>query len=439
MPAGDIGVCVPEILLPRQGIDLTRWAVIACDQFTAEPEYWSDVEAVVGAAPSTLNLILPEIHLGRRDEPERIRRIQETMQGYADDGTLRPHTGMVHVQRRFGPRTRSGILLALDLEQYDFQRGASSLVRATEGTIVERLPPRVKVRERASLEVPHVLVLIDDPGRTVIEPISAALDTLEKLYDFELMLGSGRVAGHAIPAHLEPQVVAALSALADPSVFAARYALPDQRPAMLFAVGDGNHSLAAAKAHWNNIRHRVAADHPARYSLVEVVNVHDAGLEFEPIHRILFGLETGLLEALQAAFGAQASYEPVADAAEMARVVDHAEGSGHVIGVVGLGHPYGCVRIANPTCHLAVGTLQALLDRLLAEGRAERIDYVHGTDALIRLGSRPDCAGFYLPRMLKSELFETVILDGALPRKTFSLGEAREKRFYLESRRIIPR
>lgn len=436
MEMSDIGVSVPEVLLPRQGIDLARWAVIACDQFTAEPEYWREVETFIGAAPSTLNLMLPEVYLGRHDEPQRIRRIQETMRSYVGDGTLRPHKGLIHVQRRFGPHTRSGILLALDLERYDFRPGASSLVRATEGTIVDRLPPRVKVREGASLEVPHVLVLIDDPNRTVIEPVSAALRTMESLYDFDLMLGSGHLAGHAIPAHLAQQVVAALSSLADPAGFAARYDLHDHRPVMLFAVGDGNHSLAAAKAHWNAIRHRVAADHPARHSLVEIVNLHDEGLEFEPIHRVLFGLQVDLVEALEAAFGTQISYQPAADAADMSRIVDGASGPGQTVGVIGDSHSFGVVRIANPSCQLAVGTLQAFLDRFLADDGAERIDYVHGTDALVRLGSQQDCAGFYLPRMRKSELFKTVILDGALPRKTFSLGEALEKRFYLESRVI---
>jgi hypothetical protein len=432
----DIGVQVPEVLLPKAGIDLARWAVVACDQFTSEPEYWHDVERLVGEAPSTLRLVLPEIYLDKPDTPDRIERIHRAMQSYVGDGTLRPHTGFVYVERSVAGRTRRGIVLAIDLDQYDHSKGASSLIRATEGTIIERLPPRVAVRKGAALELPHVLLLIDDPDETVIGPVASAAGGLETLYDFDLMLGSGHLTGRAIPQDLEKQLVAALRALAAPGVVAEKYGTEAARQPLLFAVGDGNHSLAAAKATWEQMRSSVAATHPARYALVEVVNVHDGGLHFEPIHRLFFGLQRDLLESLRGALGARLRYQAVADAAAMARIVDDPGKQGFAVGIVGSGQAYGALEIDDRSHTLAVGILQPLLDRFLADGGAESVDYVHGTDALFRFGSQAGNAGLYLPAMPKSDLFRTVVRDGALPRKTFSMGEAKEKRFYMEARKI---
>jgi hypothetical protein len=432
----DLGIQIPQIHLPKSGTDLTKWAVIACDQFTSQPEYWNEVEKIVGDAPSTLNLTFPEVYLEKAGGEERIRNIQNTMRKYMEEGVLQPRDGLIYVERTVGGKTRKGIILALDLEAYDYNKGSSSLIRATEGTIVDRLPPRIKIREGATIELPHILVLIDDPDRTVIEPLSAAKSKLDKLYDFDLMLGSGHLAGYAVHQEFEDRIVAALRGLARPETFSAKYAVDKNQPVLLFAMGDGNHSLATAKAIWEKIKPQVGMDHPARYALVEIENVHDEGLEFEPIHRVLFGLKKDLFTELEKTFGENSTYRPVASGEEMVKAVDSLEGAGQVIGVVGGGKQFGITQIANPSSNLPVGTLQSFLDGFLREGGAEKIDYVHGEDVTVNLGSQPGNAGFYLPGMSKADLFKTVILDGALPRKTFSMGEAREKRFYMEARKI---
>ncbi len=431
-----LGIQIPDILLPREGIDLSKWAVIACDQFTSEPEYWRKVEAIVGDAPSTLNLVLPEVYLEEPDVPQRVQRIQQTMRAYMEQGVFTEREGFLYVERTVEGKTRKGLLLALDLEHYDYNKGASSLIRATEGTILERLPPRMKIREGAPLELPHILVLIDDPEDSVIGPLSARKEALTRLYDFDLMLGSGHLSGYAVddPA-LERGVVAALEHLARPEVFAAKYGIPEETPVLLFAMGDGNHSLATAKAIWEKIKGQVGMEHPARYALVEIENVHDSGLLFEPIHRLLFGLQKDIFAEMRAYYGGNYAYRPAADRAEMeARVQAGASGS-HVIGVV-TSEGFGTLEISDPTSNLPVGTLQAFLDGFLNEGGAQKIDYVHGEDTVARLGAQEGNIGFFLPGMDKSDLFKTVILDGALPRKTFSMGEAHEKRFYMEARRI---
>ncbi len=432
----DIGIQIPQVYLPRSGTDLSKWAVIACDQFTSQPEYWHEVERIVGDAPSTLNLTFPEVYLEQPGGDERIKNIQATMREYMDEGVLQPHNGLIYVERTVDGKTRKGIVLCLDLEAYDYTKGSSSLIRATEGTIVDRLPPRIKIREGALLELPHILVLIDDPNRTVIEPLSVMKSQLEQLYDFDLMLDSGHLAGYAVNDELENQVVETLRGLSEPETFAAKYGIGEDQPVLLFAMGDGNHSLATAKAIWEKMKPQVGMDHPARYALVEIENVHDEGLEFEPIHRVLFGLKKDLFAELEKTFGANLTYKPVASAKEMVKAVDSATGQKQAIGLVGGGKAFGVLEITNPSSNLPVGTIQSFLDVFLKEGGAEKIDYVHGEDVTVKLGSQPNNAGFYLPGMSKSDLFKTVILDGALPRKTFSMGEAREKRFYMEARKI---
>ncbi len=434
----DIGVLIPEVYLPKAGTDLKKWAVVACDQFTSEPEYWREVEKLVGDAPSTLNLTFPEVHLEEEGKQQRIQNIQSTMRQYLDKGILEPRNGIVYVERSVGGRTRRGLVLALDLECYDYSKGSSSLIRATEGTIVERLPPRMMIREGAALELPHILVLIDDPDRTVIEAADAAKADLHKLYDFDLMLDSGHLTGYAVDEGLQEKLMAALRKLADPKAFAAKYDIGADKPVLLFAMGDGNHSLATAKAVWEKLKPTVGMDHPARYALVEIENVHDDGLEFEPIHRVLFGLKKDLFASLQSFFGNKFAYSKVASADEMVRRVDSSQGASHSIGFVkgGAQPEYGVIEISQPSSNLPVGTIQAFLDPFIKEGGADKIDYVHGGDVVRRLGAQSGNAAFYLPAMSKSALFKTVILDAALPRKTFSMGEAREKRFYMEARKI---
>jgi hypothetical protein len=433
----ELGISFPRILLPRPGTDLTHWAVIACDQFTSQPGYWQKVETLVGADPSTYHLILPEVFLGKPEETRRVQSTWQTMQTYLDQGVLQPVDGPIFVERVVDARKRQGLMLCLDLECYDFTPGSQSLIRATEGTILDRLPPRIRIREKAALELPHILVLIDDPANTVLGPIAASKNELKPLYDFDLMFDSGHLCGYQVnqPA-LIANLISALARLADPAAFQAKYKVGPEKGTLLFAMGDGNHSLATAKSIWEKVKKQVGMDHPSRYALVEIENVHDAGLEFEPIHRVLFDLKTDMHAALQAAFGERLHYTACRTSAEMFDRVDHTGGPTQVFGACIAGN-FGIYSVDAPAFNLAVGTLQAFLDDFMKNQSAESIDYVHGKDVLVQLASQPGNAGFYLPAMAKSDLFKTVIQDGVLPRKTFSMGEAREKRFYMESRRIL--
>jgi len=430
------GFRLPHLCLPRPGIDLAKWAVVACDQYTAEPEYWQRVEREVGDAPSTLQLIFPEVYLGAADAPARIARIQATMRRYLAEGLLVDHDGAVLVERRIGTHTRRGLMLELDLEHYDFSASSTSLIRPTEGTIVERLAPRIEVRREAELELPHILVLIDDPQGSVIEPVAAQHDRSRPLYDTALMSGGGRVGGHALTAGQGAQVERALQALAEPRAFEARYAVPAGTPPMLFAVGDGNHSLATARAIWQQAKATVGLQHPSRYALVEVVNIHDPALAFEPIHRLLFGVRGDVRQALAQGFGARVRIHDVATAEAMRQRVQAAAAPLQAFGLIGPGARFAVVEIGDAPSSLAVGTLQAFVDDFIARGSAEQVDYVHGDDVLERLGQQPGQIGLQLATVAKSELLKRVVLEGPLPRKTFSMGEAHEKRFYIEARRI---
>ncbi|TLN05049.1 DUF1015 domain-containing protein, partial [bacterium] len=306
-----IGVQVPDILLPKPGTNLTKWASIACDQFTSQPEYWRKVAEIVGDAPSTFKLTLPEVYLCTDEEAARIQSTQWAMKEYLAEDLLVNHEGLILVERSVDGKTRRGLMLALDLECYDYNKGSQTLIRATEGTILDRLPPRMKIREGALLELPHILVLIDDPDRTVIEPVVAQADRLPKLYDFDLMLESGHLRGFSVndPA-LEKQIIGALEKLADPAAFAARYHVAPEQGVLLFAMGDGNHSLATAKAIWEKIKPKVGMNHPARYALVEIENVHDEGLDFELVRRVVFQVKQALDVGFRNYYGDKASLIP---------------------------------------------------------------------------------------------------------------------------------
>ncbi len=296
MNLAKLAMQVPTILLPKPGSDLHRWAVIACDQYTSEPEYWQAVDRLVDNYPSTLRLIFPEVYLEDADGDARIADINASMDQYLADGVLAAQEqGFVLLDRQTSHApSRKGLMVALDLEAYDYRPGTKTLIRATEGTIVDRLPPRIRVRKNAAVELPHIMVLIDDPERTVIEPLFAA--QLEQVYDFELMQNSGHLRGWKVTQKkLIEQVGGALARLADKERFQKRYEVADDQ-VMLYAMGDGNHSFATAKAIWEQLKADAAdpaevMDHPARYALVELVNVHDPGLEFEAIHRVLFAVD----------------------------------------------------------------------------------------------------------------------------------------------------
>lgn len=463
-----LGVQIPEILLPAEGTDLTKWAVIACDQYTSQPDYWQHVEEEVGDSPSALKLILPEIYLKEADIDKRINSINHTMGQYLSRGILQPQKPGFILVERSTPHTasRKGLILAIDLECYDYSAGSQALIRATEGTVLERIPPRVKIRENAPIELPHIMVLIDDPNKTVIESLYAKKDNYEKLYEFDLMMNGGHIRGWKIEdTESLAQTASALEKLVGDG------SSMNNKP-MLFAVGDGNHSLASAKAHWENVKASLrmknqspdakpaeapdcVPEHPARYALVEVVNVHDDGLAFEPIHRVIFGIESSNVceRLINAAHRIQLNaswrmFESVeAFNASIAAVRDMKTTKGgkvvHHLPFIFEGI-YGLLTVENPLTSLEAGTLQSILDELLKDSNETgnemnkdmEIDYIHGEKAVIELCSKPGRMGFFLPVMSKHDLFRTVKSDGVLPRKTFSMGEAEEKRYYLECRRI---
>jgi hypothetical protein len=427
---------LPRMLLPKPGIDLEKWAVIACDQYTSEPEYWHGVEREVGNAPSTLHLIFPEAYLGKPEAAARIGRIQNAMRSYLKEGLLYEREGPVYVERTIGNRVRRGLMLELDLEQYDFGRESASPIRPTEGTMVERLAPRIEVRRGADLELPHILVLIDDPACTVIEPLGAERQALAKLYETELMAGGGRVAGYAVDGARSERVVRALHALASPQAFAARYGVAAETAVMLFAMGDGNHSLATAKAYWDSVKASLGVDHPSRFALVEVENIHDRALEFSPIHRLLFGVSADVRQALTEEFGRRLSCTEVASGAAMRERVQAAPSSHHAAGLIEPGARFSVIQVADPQSTLPIGTFQSFVDRLIARRGASHVDYVHGDEALERLAMNAANVGLHLPALNKHDLLRMVVREGPLPRKTFSMGEASEKRFYMEARRI---
>lgn len=443
----EIGVHIPSILLPKEGIDMQKWSVVACDQYTSEPEYWEEVEKKVGDNPSTLHLIFPEIYLEHGNADERIKRINNEMKRYINEGILVSQKPCMLLVDRSTPHTKSrkGLILAVDLEKYDYSAGSQTLIRATEGTVIERLPPRVKIRENAILELPHVMLLIDDPDKTVIEPLAGKLDSFEKVYDFELMMNGGHIRGYRIDdGETLKGILKAIEALADPEVFKSKYKVGDDKGVLLFAVGDGNHSLASAKVHWENVKKSLSEaeveDHPARFALVEVVNVHDDGIVFEPIHRVLFNIEPeSVLNALQDFFGSSCCSLEKFDSLESVnkRLSElKREEAVHSFGFV-TDRSFGVFTVQNLKHNLEVATLQGFLDYYLGKQKEAKVDYIHGEDVVTKLGSKPGNIGFYLPSMEKHDLFKTVILDGVLPRKTFSMGEAEEKRFYLECRKIV--
>lgn len=411
-----------DLLLP-QVEQMERWSVVACDQYTSQPDYWARVEAFVGDAPSTLRLMLPEAYLGDGKTQERNAAIAETMRRYLAEGIFRTlPNALVYVERWLsGGRLRRGLVGAVDLEQYDYNPGSTSLIRATEGTVLSRIPPRVAVRRGAAIELPHILMLMDDPEKQIIEHLSAETDTMEQLYDFDLMENGGHITGYLLREEQAAEIAAQLEALADPAVFEAKYSAPGKAP-LLFAVGDGNHSLASAKALYEEEKAAAPADTalPSRYALVELDNLHDDSLEFEAIHRVLFHVNPEELLA-----GLLAAYPGAHTGA----------GEGHSFRYVSAGGE-GVITVPNPTAQLPVGTLQSFLDGWLRAHPDAEIDYVHGEDVTRSLAVQEGSLGFLLPAMEKRQLFPTVIHDGVLPRKTFSMGEAQDKRFYLEARRI---
>ena len=409
-----------DILLPKLDSEgMTKWSVVACDQYTGEPEYWAKTAEIAGNSPSALNLILPEVYLEQPNAEQRIKAINAAMDRYLSDGLFEEHKNCLIITKRTQAdgRVRTGLVGAIDLEQYDYSKGSSSQVRATEATVASRIPPRVKIRKDAALELPHIMILIDDEEKTVIEPLEAKMDSMAKVYDFELMQNGGHLEGAVLSEEDAAAALAALDKLADREAFNKRYGL-DNEEVLLYAMGDGNHSLATAKECYEQKKREGSPDAElARYALVEIVNLHSPALEFEAIHRIITEVDTEkLMSALTDALG----------------LVKGAEGQSFTVILNGKEEQYS---VTKPCSNLTVGSLQSVLDSYLAENSG-KIDYIHGEDVVRNLAAADGAIGFLLPSMTKAELFPTVIKDGALPRKTFSMGHANDKRFYCEARKI---
>ncbi len=419
-----LGMRPANILLPKAGTDMTKWAVVACDQFTSQPEYWEEVDRIAGDAPSTLRLILPESKLNDANVEEHIADINRSMADYLSRDIFQTlKDSVIYIERTQSDGTvRPGLVAAVDLEKYDYTPGSGSLIRATEGTVLERIPPRVRVRKDAPIELPHVMLLIDDPKKICVEPITAAKESMEALYDFDLMMKGGRLKGWKLNEEQIDGLAAALERLSSDEAMQHKYGLGGVPP-LLFAVGDGNHSLATAKTCYENLKKVTPedqwADLPARYALVEIENLHDDALKFEAIHRVVFGVEP---EKLIAAF---MEFYPNAH---------EGQGVGHTIAYT-YASGTGYLTVPNPRVQLPVGTLQNFLDAYLKEHGGE-VDYIHGEAVTDELGAKPGNIGFKLPAMGKDQLFKTVIADGVLPRKTFSMGHAEDKRYYVEGRKI---
>ena len=389
-----------DIMLPKENFE--KWSVIACDQYTSEPEYWQDVKEIVGDAPSALNIILPECYLSQ-DNSQLIDSINCNMKKYLDSDVFAEYKdSFVYVERTQSDGVvRRGIVGKIDLEAYDYRPGTDKAVRATEQTVISRIPPRVEIRKDAPLEMPHVMLLIDDSDKKIIEPLTSKTDRFNKLYDFTLMKNAGEIKGYKLDCATAEDIKVLLEELAD------------KNDGLLFCVGDGNHSLATAKECYE-----LNKTEESRYALVEIVNIHDDALQFEPIYRVVFGVDG---EKLIEDFIASRGGEYTGDDA----------------------HKYTCIIGDNereisvkPSSKLEVGTLQSFLDEYLKNLPDAEIDYIHGTDSTRKLCQKKNTVGFIFNGMEKSDLFPAVSADGSLPRKTFSMGHADDKRFYLEARKI---
>ena len=410
-----------NILLPKN-IDMTKWSVVACDQYTSEMDYWNEVEKIVGASPSTLRITLPEIFLEDSDVNERINKINDTMKEYLDEDLFYElKDSMIYLERtQADGRVREGLMGMVDLEDYSYEKGSQTLIRATEKTVIERIPPRLKVRENALLELPHIMILIDDEKKKIIEDLKNEVTDSDVVYDFDLMENGGHIKGYKLNNDSMTKVEEGLEALCDKEYFEKKYNVKD-KGILLFAMGDGNHSLATAKANYENVKKTMTPDeylnHPSRYALVELVNLHSEALEFEPIHRVIFDTDVNkLIEELY-------KYYDINE-----------EGNGQYFDLVTKDIDKK-LYISNPKSNIAVGSIQMFLDEYLKDNKG-KLDYIHGDETTKNMGMEENNVAILFEAMPKEELFRTVILDGALPRKTFSMGHSYDKRYYLEARKI---
>lgn len=421
-----------DIMIPKQGVDLYKWAVVACDQYTSEPEYWERADADVGDAPSTLRLIYPEVYLEEEHPQLRIDSINDAMRSYLERGLFTVYPNSFFLVHRTTPLSaigRWGLLVTLDLEAYDYAKDSKTLIRATEGTILSRIPPRKEIRKNAPLEVPHIMVLINDEKRSVIEPLAAKTDQLRLAYDTPLMAEGGNLKAWVVDGEEDMQAIA-------DAVEAMHQKLDPENP-LLFAMGDGNHSLATAKSCWMDIRKTLSEDqwknHPARYALVELENIFDPGLEFEPIHRVLFGVKAQTFLSEIGKVCSSYATQTVQNLKELHTLINTEDG----VQRFGYCDSEGLkvFSLTESKASIAAGTLQLVIDSLLEQKKAT-VDYIHGESVTAKLGSKAGNCGLILPDVSKATFFDTIIKDSALPRKTFSMGEANEKRYYMEARKI---
>lgn len=388
-----------DILLPKA--DFENWAVIACDQYTSEPEYWQRVKNAAGDKPSALDLVLPEVYLSE-DNSAYIEQINKNMREYLDKNIFNEYPdALIYVERvQSDSKLRRGLVGKIDLECYDYRAGTNAEIRATEQTVLSRIPPRVEIRKNAPLELPHVMLLFDDVKDRIFKYLAENADNFKKLYDLTLMCGAGSIKGYLLNTQAKQTVLSLLQEL------------KEQNNGFLFCVGDGNHSLATAKECY-----RITPSEASRYALTEIVNIHDSALQFEPIYRVVFGIDP---ESLINDF-VKATGEGTGDDAQKFTCV-----YGENVREISV----------KPTAKLAVGTLQAFLDDYIKEHEDVEVDYIHGEASLKNLAARENTVGFLFDGMQKSELFAAVNADGSLPRKTFSMGHADDKRFYIEARKI---
>lgn len=412
-----------DIMLPKSDITKRTWAVNACDQFTSEPEYWEQVNKIVGRRPSTLSMILPEVYLDDDDCEQRLNRIHLRMNEYLRANVFDTyHDAMIYVRRIDSTgKVREGVVGCIDLEEYEYYKASSSQVRASEATVPARLPSRVEIRKNASLELPHIMMLIDDKNKGVIEPCRERMDQFRMVYDFDLMLNGGHINGYLLDKEEQERILQALDVLGDGEHFQEKYHVEDKAP-LLYAVGDGNHSLASAKVYYEQMKARNPekdfSRHPARYALVELINLHSPALEFEAIHRIVKEVNRDhLIRKIKETF-------PIVP-----------EGKGQYFDLVVDGVREHCV-IDRDLKKLFLGSLQTFLDSYV-DHYGGKIDYIHGDHTVEKLSMDEYSVGFILQDIKKEVLFPTILYDGCLPRKTFSMGHAQDKRYYLECRKII--
>lgn len=402
---------IPKILLPNEKTDLEKWSVIACDQFTSQEGYWEQLKEYIQDAPSTLNLIFPEVYLNKVDQKEVVKEINAKMKEYLESNLFNEVNNFIYVERKLTDTlVRKGLIICVDLEAYDYSPNAKMPIRATEKTVRERLPVRVEIRKDATLDLPHICLFMDDIEDKVFGLIKKNKESYNKLYDFELNMNGGHITGYEVSNSSE--VKKTIDSLLNKELLREKYGIDDE---LLFVVGDGNHSLATAKECWNLIKKNLSEEeikkHPARYALCELQNIHDSSIIFEPIHRFLKNANSTFIKYLS----------------------EHLKGEGSIRVVYGNKEELISVN-KDPT--IAIADIQKSIDDYLLENDKISLDYIHGDSHLRELIEKEKGVAIFMPKVEKNTLFDYVVKNGVMPRKSFSIGSAESKRYYLESQRL---